>query len=147
VVRENIEQPIIEALIIKISSSKSYVKVPIKFISVFPRIKISESVIEFGDIKERVDNVREITIQNEGERDIQLYYENSELIKIEASPVLKPRSSQIARVTLRAVKAGNINEVAKIKLFEGLFLEIKIFAACRSSSIRAKKLTNLNSSR
>ena len=39
-------------------------KVPIKFISVFPRVKVSDSVVQFGDIKERTDNVKEISIQN-----------------------------------------------------------------------------------
>ncbi len=104
------------------SHSKNYVKVPIKFISVFPRLKVSSTVVEFGEVKERVDNVREITIQNEGERDVELHYLPSDLVRVEAKPILKARSTQKVQLVLRAVKAGSISEAVRVSVFQGLWL-------------------------
>jgi hypothetical protein len=55
--------------------------------------------------------------------------------------------SQVFKIYLRAVKAGKILETVNFKIFEGLNVEVKVFANARSSSIRAKKIGNLNSSR
>lgn len=76
-----------------------------------------------------------------------MHFQPSELVKVEAKPILKPRSTQKVQFTLRAIKAGNIIETVRINVFQGLWIQVKIFASCRSSSIRAKRLTNLNSSR
>lgn len=45
------------------------------------------------------------------------------------------------------VKSGQYAETVKINIFDGLFLEVKVFAQCRASSIRAKKFGNMNSAR
>lgn len=57
-------------MIIKHSNINSYVKIPIKLISVFPRIRMSNQAIQFGEIKERTDYTKELVIYNEGERDV-----------------------------------------------------------------------------
>ena len=134
-------------MIVKHSNTNAYVKIPIKFISVFPRIKISHQVLQFGEIKERTDYTKELMIHNEGERDVLLSSENIDGLKVEMSTMIKAHSSLTVKITLRMVKSGQYAEIIKINIFDGLFLEVKVFAQCRASSIRAKKLVNMNSAR
>jgi hypothetical protein len=132
---------------VKHSSTNAFVKIPIKFISVFPRVRISHQVLQFGEIKERTDYTRELTIHNEGERDVLMSSENMDGVRVEMSSIVKAHSSQTVKITLRMVKSGQYAETIKINIFDGLFLEVKVFAQCRASSIRAKKLVNMNSAR
>ena len=126
---------------------KPYFKIPIKFISVFPRIKVNNTSIDFGEVRERMDAVRSITVFNEGERDIPLTVEPTSNLAIEGNTKIQAHRSQTLKVILRAVKSGKIAETISFKIFEGLSIDIKIFATCRSSSIRSKKLGTLNSTR
>jgi hypothetical protein len=66
-------------------------------------------VIEFGDVKERVDTVGELSFHNEGERDIFMNVETSENVRIEGPNVILGHRSQPIKVILRAIKAGKIN--------------------------------------
>lgn len=61
---EIMEEPIIETLIINSFNCKHAFKIPIKFISVYPRLKINTNLLEFGEVKERTDTVKEIIFQN-----------------------------------------------------------------------------------
>ena len=131
----------------KHSNTNAFVKIPIKFISVFPRVRISHQVLQFGEIKERTDYTRELMIHNEGKRDVLMSSENMDGVRVEMSSIVKAHSSQTVKITLRMVKSGQYAETIKINIFDGLFLEVKVFAQCRASSIRAKKLVNMNSAR
>lgn len=73
--------------------------------------------------------------------------ESPQCIKVEDFSLINGHHAQPIKVSLRAVKAGKISESIKFKIFDALVLEVKVFAACRSSSIRSKKLGNLNSTR
>lgn len=73
--------------------------------------------------------------------------QNPEGIRVEMSSIVKAHSNQAVKITLRMVKSGPYAEILKINIFDGLFLEVKVFAQCRASSIRAKKLVNMNSAR
>lgn len=73
--------------------------------------------------------------------------ENMDGVRVEMSSIVKAHSSQTVKITLRMVKSGQYAETIKINIFDGLFLEVKVFAQCRASSIRAKKLVNMNSAR
>ena len=73
--------------------------------------------------------------------------EEPQNIKIEGNPYVEGHKSQTFKVTLRAVKSGKIAEIIPFRIFDGLCIDIKVFATCRSASIRAKKLCTLNSSR
>lgn len=53
-----IEQPISETFAIKLSNNAGFFKLPIKFISQYPKIKISTNNIDYGEIKDRTDNWR-----------------------------------------------------------------------------------------
>ena len=60
---------------------------------------------------------------------------------------MRGRHSEVFNVHLHTVRIGKIAKVIVLKLFEGLAIEVKVFATCRSSSIRAKKINNLHSNR
>ena len=82
---------------------------------------------------------------NEGDRDIPLLIEHPHIIRVEGQMTIKGHHSEKYKVYLRSVRAGKISDMILFKLFEGLVLEVKVFATCRSASIRAKKYNSSSS--
>ena len=74
----------------------------------FPRLKVSATSLEFGEVKERTSYVKEVTFFNDGERDICLSIEEPQQIKVEGQTVIPGHRNVSFKVTLRAVKVGKI---------------------------------------
>jgi len=55
---------------LSISNTKNSQKIPIKFMPVFPRLLINTTVLEYGEVRERTDVIKEVSLRNEGDRDI-----------------------------------------------------------------------------